>query len=331
MREIEERGAEAVIAQAIDEALDGPDAVYLSLDIDVIDPGLAPGTGTPEPGGMLTREVLRAVRQIVGAVELSRAWTSSRSRRRTTTPRRRRWPPTGPRSRPSARWPCASATATRCAGPSRTAATPPPRRPTRPLALDRPATPPTAAALARLYDLDLHDDPGDLDLYLALAERADGPILELAAGTGRLAVPLAEAGHAVTAVDLDPAMLARARRPRRRRPGVGDDRLRLVEADLLGPPPARRRHVRARVHRAQLDHAPGRRGPPSARRSRRSPRTSRPGGLAVVDVWLPDADDLARFDGRLILEWPRTDPETGARRDQDRARRSTTRRPARSP
>ena len=60
MREIEERGAEAVIADAIAEALDGPDSIYLSLDIDVIDPGMAPGTGTPEPGGMLTREVLRA-------------------------------------------------------------------------------------------------------------------------------------------------------------------------------------------------------------------------------------------------------------------------------
>jgi agmatinase len=71
MREIEERGPEAVIAQAIDEALDGPDFVYLSLDIDVIDPGLAPGTGTPEPGGMLTREVLRAIRQIVAAVDLA--------------------------------------------------------------------------------------------------------------------------------------------------------------------------------------------------------------------------------------------------------------------
>ena len=70
MREIEERGADAVIAQAIEEALDGPDYIYLSLDIDVIDPGLAPGTGTPEPGGMLTREVLRGIRQIVGSVEL---------------------------------------------------------------------------------------------------------------------------------------------------------------------------------------------------------------------------------------------------------------------
>ena len=71
MREIEERGADAVVDDAIAEALDGPDAIYLSLDIDVIDPGLAPGTGTPEPGGMLTREVLRAIRRIVGAVELA--------------------------------------------------------------------------------------------------------------------------------------------------------------------------------------------------------------------------------------------------------------------
>ncbi len=71
MTEIEERGAEAVIADAIAEALDGPDAIYLSVDIDVVDPGLAPGTGTPEPGGMLSRELLRAVRQIVGAVELA--------------------------------------------------------------------------------------------------------------------------------------------------------------------------------------------------------------------------------------------------------------------
>jgi agmatinase len=71
MTEIEERGADAVIDDAIAEALDGPDAIYLSVDIDVVDPGLAPGTGTPEPGGLLTRELLRAVRRIVGAVELA--------------------------------------------------------------------------------------------------------------------------------------------------------------------------------------------------------------------------------------------------------------------
>jgi formimidoylglutamase len=71
MREIEERGAEAVIDDAIAEALDGPDSVYISVDIDVIDPGNAPGTGTPEPGGMLPREVLRAVRRIASQVEVA--------------------------------------------------------------------------------------------------------------------------------------------------------------------------------------------------------------------------------------------------------------------
>ena len=70
MTEIEERGREEVIADAIAEALDGPDCIYLSVDIDVVDPGIAPGTGTPEPGGMLARELLRAVRQIVSQVDL---------------------------------------------------------------------------------------------------------------------------------------------------------------------------------------------------------------------------------------------------------------------
>jgi agmatinase len=69
--EIEERGADAVVAAAIAEALDGPECIYLSVDIDVVDPGMAPGTGTPEPGGMLPRELLRAVRTVVGEVELA--------------------------------------------------------------------------------------------------------------------------------------------------------------------------------------------------------------------------------------------------------------------
>jgi agmatinase len=64
MQEVWERGATAVLDDAIAEALDGPDAIYLSLDIDVLDPGFAPGTGTPEPGGMAPVDLLRAVRRI---------------------------------------------------------------------------------------------------------------------------------------------------------------------------------------------------------------------------------------------------------------------------
>jgi agmatinase len=65
MGEMLDRGVETVIDRAIDEALDGPEFIYLSVDIDVLDPGFAPGTGTPEPGGMQPADLLRAVRKKV--------------------------------------------------------------------------------------------------------------------------------------------------------------------------------------------------------------------------------------------------------------------------
>ena len=43
--------------------MDGCEGVFLSVDIDVVDPGMAPGTGTPEPGGFTARELLDAVRR----------------------------------------------------------------------------------------------------------------------------------------------------------------------------------------------------------------------------------------------------------------------------
>jgi agmatinase len=71
MREIEERGIDAVIDDAIREVLEHADVVYVSVDIDVVDPGMAPGTGTPEPGGLLSRELLRALRRIASTVEVA--------------------------------------------------------------------------------------------------------------------------------------------------------------------------------------------------------------------------------------------------------------------
>jgi agmatinase len=71
MTEIEDRGIDAVIDDAISEATEHADVVYLSVDVDVVDPGMAPGTGTPEPGGLLTRELLRAVRRISRSVPLA--------------------------------------------------------------------------------------------------------------------------------------------------------------------------------------------------------------------------------------------------------------------
>jgi len=61
MDTIEQLGLDEVV-QSILLQLTGP--VYLSVDIDVLDPAYAPGTGTPEPGGLTTRELLRAIRTL---------------------------------------------------------------------------------------------------------------------------------------------------------------------------------------------------------------------------------------------------------------------------
>jgi SAM-dependent methyltransferase len=167
-----------------------------------------------------------------------------------------------------------------------------------------------AAALARLYDVDVAEDPGDLDFYRALAARTGGPILELAAGTGRLAVPLAAGGYAVTAVDRDPAMLARAR-DAATRAGVRPEALTLVEADIRGLDLPDAGTFRLAIIALNSLLLFGRRDEQRAAIATLA-RHIAPGGLAVVDVWQPDADDLARFDGRLILEYAGRPGEGGA-------------------
>ena len=64
MSEIVARGLNECLTEAFAIALDECDGVFLSVDIDVCDPGHAPGTGTPEPGGLTARELLDSVRRI---------------------------------------------------------------------------------------------------------------------------------------------------------------------------------------------------------------------------------------------------------------------------
>ena len=63
MTEIGRRGLDACLSEAFAIAVDDCDGVFLSVDIDVCDPSHAPGTGTPEPGGLSARELLDAVRR----------------------------------------------------------------------------------------------------------------------------------------------------------------------------------------------------------------------------------------------------------------------------
>ena len=64
MTEIGARGLDPCLEEAFGIATDGCDGVFLSVDIDVADPAHAPGTGTPEPGGLSARELLDAVRRV---------------------------------------------------------------------------------------------------------------------------------------------------------------------------------------------------------------------------------------------------------------------------
>jgi arginase family enzyme len=68
MTEIVSRGLDDCLTEAFAIATDDCDGVFLSVDVDVVDPGMAPGTGTPEPGGLTSRQLLDAVRRI--AMEL---------------------------------------------------------------------------------------------------------------------------------------------------------------------------------------------------------------------------------------------------------------------
>ena len=62
MAEIERDGWDMVMTRVLAEANDGPEYLYVSFDIDVLDPAFAPGTGTPENGGLTPREVFPLVR-----------------------------------------------------------------------------------------------------------------------------------------------------------------------------------------------------------------------------------------------------------------------------
>jgi agmatinase len=68
MAEIYRDGFDAVLRRAVDEAMDTADHLYISLDVDVADPAYAPGTGTPEPGGLTSAQVLWAIRRLAAEV-----------------------------------------------------------------------------------------------------------------------------------------------------------------------------------------------------------------------------------------------------------------------
>jgi agmatinase len=71
MHDLREAGIAASVERAVEAVGEGP--AYLSVDVDVLDPAFAPGTGTPEPGGMSAADLLWACRELARRLELAGA------------------------------------------------------------------------------------------------------------------------------------------------------------------------------------------------------------------------------------------------------------------
>jgi SAM-dependent methyltransferase len=159
---------------------------------------------------------------------------------------------------------------------------------------------------ARFFDADYAGYLDDLPLIEAYARRAGSPLLELGCGTGRLLIPLAEAGYRVTGVDLSPEML-RIARAKAAAAGVAD-RVTLIEGDYADAP-LDESYCLAFVVMNSFLHLDTQERQLRALRHWHAHLT--PGGLLLIDVFHPDVSQLASLDGRL--EWDKTwnDPETG--------------------
>ena len=70
MAEVEKKGWEAVMKRALAEAREGGRKLYISFDVDVLDPAFVPGTGTPVPGGLTMREAMPIVRRLCAENDL---------------------------------------------------------------------------------------------------------------------------------------------------------------------------------------------------------------------------------------------------------------------
>ena len=68
MHDVRDLGIREVVERAVAAVGDGP--VFLTVDVDVLDPAFAPGTGTPEPGGMSSADLLWACREIASRLEI---------------------------------------------------------------------------------------------------------------------------------------------------------------------------------------------------------------------------------------------------------------------
>jgi SAM-dependent methyltransferase len=170
-------------------------------------------------------------------------------------------------------------------------------------------------AIAALYDPWSRSVTEDVDFYVAEARKAGGPVVELGVGTGRIAVPTAQARVAVIGVDSSERMIDVCR-ARADEAGVAD-LLDLRLGDLRRPPVTERVGLVTCPFRALLHLE-------SDEERLQTLRAVRgmllPGGRFVFDVFAPSHDDVEETQGR----WLEREPGIWERADWDLQRRVLT-------
>jgi SAM-dependent methyltransferase len=169
--------------------------------------------------------------------------------------------------------------------------------------------------IAQLYDPWSRSVTEDIEFYVEEAVRSGGPVVELAVGTGRIAVPIAAAGIPVIGVDQSAGMLSVARRYAEEQ--SVETMLDLRVGDLRRPPVDERVPLVICPFRSLL-HMPTAGEKLAALRAARSLLV--PGGRLVFDVFSPTSDDIEETHGR----WLEREPGIFERADWDEASRTMT-------
>lgn len=167
--------------------------------------------------------------------------------------------------------------------------------------------------IAAFYDPWSRSVVEDVEFYVDQALAAGGPVVELAVGTGRIAVPIAQAGLRVIGVDSSPGMLAKARAAAEAA-GVSH-LLEVREGDLREPPVPERVPLvicpfRTFLHMETEDE--------KLRALCAARGLLEPGGRFVFDVFSPSREDIEETDGR----WIEREPGIFERADWDEAART---------
>lgn len=169
--------------------------------------------------------------------------------------------------------------------------------------------------IADLYDPWSVSVTEDVEYYRAVALASGGPVLELAVGTGRIAVPIAKAGVPVIGVDESPGMLAQARAYAEQE-GV-TELVDLRRGDMREPPVDERVPLVIVPFRSLL-HMPDEED--KLRVLRAAAGVLAEGGKFVFDVFAPSPEDIAETHGR----WLEREPGIFERADWDESSRTLT-------